>query len=162
MSDGGCRMADNTALFAALDALPAQVEAAAVRGMRAVAPRVTALAIVNAQKNIIGMSGATFFSTVTRVDAERDDDDATFQAAYDAAAEALRGFTGHAGQPLAEGADPVPAGVVRATLTTPTTYAALLETSDALGKAFLADSMDEGAPVLFQGAVDALREVFGG
>jgi hypothetical protein len=156
-------MPDNTALFDALDALPLLARLAAREGMDVVSPEVRTLAVSKAREVIRGMSGATFAGTGGYTATDDDDGTAAFELLYDEAAAALENFTGHDGRPLAEDAgEDVPANVVRYVLTTPTTYAADLETDNAGEKAFMGDAFTEAVPVLFGGAVAGLKELFGG
>jgi hypothetical protein len=107
-----------------------------------------------------GMSGATRASSIAYVATPDDTGDSEIEAAYNAAAGLLQGFTGHQGRPLLEDA-PGP-GQDEALIigTVPTDYIINLEQDNAGERAFVADSLQQHAPEAFDAVVRATREAW--
>jgi hypothetical protein len=104
-----------------------------------------------------GMSGATRVSSIAYVADEHNTGASEIQAAYNAAAGRLQGFTGHDGKPSlasAPGPEPQASAIVA---TVPTDYILDLELENGGEKAFLADAVLQNAPEAFQLLVQALR-----
>jgi len=107
-----------------------------------------------------GMSGATRASSIAYVATRDDPGTAEVEAAYNAAAGLLQGFTGHTGRPLltdAPGPGPNESAIEA---TVPTDYSIKLELDNAGQKAFLADSLQQNAPQAFDAVVRAVKEAW--
>jgi hypothetical protein len=108
-----------------------------------------------------GMSGATRASTVAYVASTEDDGSSKVNTALRAAEALLDGFTGHSGATLLEDSgETVEADHVKVVLTVPTDYIKWLEIGHGGRNAFLGDTMDNGAPKVFDKIASALKELF--
>lgn len=107
-----------------------------------------------------GMSGATRASSIAYVATPEDLGGDEAQAAYNAAAGLLQGFSGHAGKPLLTDAPGPGPGAILIVATVPTDYIIDMELENAGEKAFVADALQQEAPKAFDAVVRAAREVW--